>query len=440
MWIHIPEMTTCYLSAQESGCLTLDTDSLTEMLERSAMLRSKRSRKQSWYRALKTASWMMPLYGQTLKPSMATRGVKLWIQSLADSRVSPSPTQEEKKEQKTQDIYGPTLPNLSKKYNPLSASLKMSMDFYQPSLLTGDMPTRLSTKTYKDWATKLRRDYSLRKKLALLTKESDYSSWPTASVGTTGGAVGLGGGQGNRAKFKKSMELMESNVQWRTPNSQEPQVSADRLDGELGHRMYDSRTGRLAQVGLTQQIQKWRTPDANMGNRGQKSQESYEDSLQNGTHAVNLNDQVQHLWSTPRASSANGASQNEIENGNPKERLETQVILWPTPTAVDYKGANVEKGLTRKDGKTRMDRLANASVYSLQVQNPQNSGEKFLKETKRLNPRFSEWLMGWIPGWTHPSIPISKTVYEQWEMESYQLLLQRLTLYFPEEFQGNNMR
>jgi len=38
----------------------------------------------------------------------------------------------------------------------------------------------------------------------------------------------------------------------------------------------------------------WRTPDANMGKRGPKSLPAYIDSLQNGTHAVNLNDQVRH--------------------------------------------------------------------------------------------------------------------------------------------------
>ena len=36
----------------------------------------------------------------------------------------------------------------------------------------------------------------------------------------------------------------------------------------------------------------WRTPDANMGERGPKSQEMYEECLKTGKHAITLNDQV----------------------------------------------------------------------------------------------------------------------------------------------------
>ena len=44
-------------------------------------------------------------------------------------------------------------------------------------------------------------------------------------------------------------------------------------------------------------------------------------------------------WPTVRVSSSHGASQNEIDKGNPKKRLETEVIVrkWPTPMASDWK-------------------------------------------------------------------------------------------------------
>ena len=44
-------------------------------------------------------------------------------------------------------------------------------------------------------------------------------------------------------------------LQWRTPASHESGVSVERLEGELGHRMYDKESGRLAQHGLPQQVQ-----------------------------------------------------------------------------------------------------------------------------------------------------------------------------------------
>ena len=384
MWVYLPEEITSSACAVESECLTLDTDLLAETLEQSAMWRSKPLPKRSWLRVLKTVSWMMPLYGQTLKHSIANRGVEQWIRLLEDSLANPSLTLVESKEQLIPDISGPTSPTSLKRYNPLSASLRMSMDSYQHSLPMDDMPTKLSNKTYETWVTKLRQDYSLRIRLAHPTDES-------------------------------------GSLYWRTPNQQEPGINEERLEGDLGHRMYDKETGRLAQVGLTQQARIWRTPDANMGNRGQKSQDSYEDSLENGTHALNLNDQVEHLWSSPRVSSANGSSEKERLLGNPKQRLETQAAIWMTPSSLDWK----DTGLT--------ENVPTNSLLGRQVQRVPMNGGKSSKETRRLNPRFAEWLMGWIPNWTHPSMPIHKTDLERLETEWFHIRLRLLTRYFPEE-------
>ena len=54
----------------------------------------------------------------------------------------------------------------------------------------------------------------------------------------------------------KSRELL-----WRTPAKEELGITTERLEGELGARMYDKETGRLAQYGLTQQVN-WQTPEA----------------------------------------------------------------------------------------------------------------------------------------------------------------------------------
>ena len=63
---------------------------------------------------------------------------------------------------------------------------------------------------------------------------------------------------------------------------------------------------------------------------------------------------------------------------------------WPTPCTRDYKGINASEGLTRKDGKSRMDQLPNAVAYG-GTQTPQKG---------QLNPSWVEWLMGWPIGWT----------------------------------------
>lgn len=65
--------------------------------------------------------------------------------------------------------------------------------------------------------------------------------------------------------------------------------------------------------------------------------------------------------------------------------------MWPTPLAHDALGANSPASLIRKDGKSRMDQLANAVAYF-----PDNVSSNHGK----LNPDWEEWLMGWPVGWT----------------------------------------
>lgn len=97
---------------------------------------------------------------------------------------------------------------------------------------------------------------------------------------------------------------------------------------------------------------------------------------------------------TPRATDGDKGTRTlegckkDWERGKNKD-LAMVAKMWPTPTRRDYKGTNAPEGLTRKDGKSRMDQLPNAVAY--------NSQEK---DTGHLNPDWVEWLMGWPIGWT----------------------------------------
>ena len=105
-------------------------------------------------------------------------------------------------------------------------------------------------------------------------------------------------------------------------------------------------------------------------------------------------DQVK-MWPTPRVGGEEGYETVKERKGNSaavQHNLLAAVQhsqMWPTPTRRDYKGTNAPEGLTRKDGKSRMDQLPNAVAY--------NSQEK---DTGHLNPDWVEWLMGWPIGWT----------------------------------------
>lgn len=97
--------------------------------------------------------------------------------------------------------------------------------------------------------------------------------------------------------------------------------------------------------------------------------------------------------------------------------------MWPTPLAHDALGANSPASLIRKDGKSRMDQLANAVAYfptpgCTGLFNGSGNCEKanklyedgIISEEERrsfragnggkLNPDWEEWLMGWPVGWT----------------------------------------
>jgi len=103
---------------------------------------------------------------------------------------------------------------------------------------------------------------------------------------------------------------------------------------------------------------------------------------------------------------------------------------WPTPCTRDYKGINAPEGLTRKDGKSRMDQLPNAVAYGgtqtqqkwptplascgsktdSQAERNRNSPHMEsavktamnipIEKKAQLNPSWVEWLMGWPIGWT----------------------------------------
>ena len=113
--------------------------------------------------------------------------------------------------------------------------------------------------------------------------------------------------------------------------------------------------------------------------------------------ASNLTMQVKNpqLWPTPRVGGEEGYETVKERKGHSaavQHNLLAAVQhsqMWPTPTRRDYKGINAPEGLTRKDGKSRMDQLPNAVAYNIQE-----------KDTGQLNPTWVEWLMGWPTEWT----------------------------------------
>ena len=415
MWIHIPSE--LCPSAQESVESSLDSSWLFTMLEQSVTLRTKHLRVPSLKRACKTKSWIKHLFGQILEPSMASLGVEKWIASLEDIHASHLVSQEKSLEKKTQDISGQKLNDSSAKLNHQSASLKMSADIY-------DWDLNKSQMTYQNWVTKLRQACLQRRKLVLLIKEKDYSSWPTVIASD---------------HLSNPTETLEN---WRKRSE------AKKKQGINLHKPL-----RIA----AQELENWPTVVSSDANVGAiiSANDTYKINKSGTLRKINKNGKdgslglarTVKMWPTVRSSSANEASSKEIQNNNPKARLEVEIQNWPTPramepgstspgygkglknTAINWRTPNASDGeggiMEWRDGKAAKLKLRDHSVHAVKswatptTRDWKDGSAKDNSKTNSLlgrqaprimevgkncqitlNPQFTNHLMGWPIGWT----------------------------------------
>ena len=161
---------------------------------------------------------------------------------------------------------------------------------------------------------------------------------------------------------------------WRTPSAQEPGISPGRLtvaEGEtLGGdcRHYDKHTGRLAQIGLTQQVQlrtQWPTPSAS----GMPCE---------GTVRLARKAWLDGAATLEEASAIAGRDVRAKQGKVP--------AMWPTPTACQ--GHNNSAMNSGSGGRELLHKAASSPEEASQMAGGQ------------LNPMWVEWLMGFPPGWT----------------------------------------
>jgi hypothetical protein len=236
--------------------------------------------------------------GMMFRPLTDTHGEAVLMSCLEASLVRTSAPQAREPESKESEVEcGNTWHELSVKFDPASSSWKTHQCLWEEVL-------PWSSVTLPKWG--LMRDGVL--------WERTIAALPT--------------------------EETESGL-WRTPAASEPGVKAERLipidGGTPGgmNRHFDKHTGRMAQIGLEQQV---------------------------------------------------------------KLRA-----MWPTPCARDWKGSNSQSGLTRQDGKSRMDQLPNAVAY----------GGDQTQQSGQLNPMWVAWLMGWPLAWTSCDA-LATDKFQQW--------------------------
>jgi hypothetical protein len=205
-----------------------------------------------------------------------------------------------------------------------------------------------------------------------LQEPAEENQWPTiSSNATTGGRTGLAGGSGTRASLEKMLgrpEALKLNAKlnprwvetlmglpigwtmpscsapvtiesmncacsetescqpplrrlgefsmgdcWRTPAVADPGITVERLEGEIGSRMYDKETGRNCQYGLTQQVQlvkEWPTIRASDAEHGGPNQRGSKGDLM----LPSAVQRPESLWLTP-----------DVPNGGRSPKMETTI-------------------------------------------------------------------------------------------------------------------
>jgi len=196
---------------------------------------------------------------------------------------------------------------------------------------------------------------------------------------------------------------------WRTPSSSDgeggviqPQEGKD-MTAMIHYKLRDDAamwptpTSSVAGEALNDEMDIYTLSSGNLRKRAKSGQ----------TGSIGL-PRVAMLWPTPRVSSANGPSEAEIEEGNPKRRLETGTAMWPTPTQRDHKDG------TSADTVEENGLLGRAAPRSsLHSETTQTDGHVCSPRCRKLNPLFVELHMGVPMGFS--SMKTGSIDSDRWE-------------------------
>jgi len=181
VWIIPPSLSSPCVPAAADSTSALEWQ--CQMLESSVSWRGKHIPSRYWRRVCKTNSWMQRLAGLISPPLLANRGVESWIASLVATRASHFRQPESGSESKTQGTCGPTLPGSSERLRLSGASSRTSGDISASDLSK-------CGETFADLVTRLKQDYSVRRKSVRHISENGSTSllganhvnlraWPT---------------------------------------------------------------------------------------------------------------------------------------------------------------------------------------------------------------------------------------------------------------------
>lgn len=243
MWVYLPGA--CSRSAPDTAALTSPSNWRFRGLARSAMWRSKRQSARIWFRRWKKWRWTKLLCSRMPSPSTASRGVERWIASLRAIHASPSLS--------PADVLGPAIHVTS---GQLFAESLMRFPPPYASSRTSNIisiwDSKRSFRTWREWITALRSDYSRRLKSGRAIYAGASSSWPTSTAGDGQGAMGY---QRSAKTGKINLMLPGAASAWPTPRVN-ASAKGDRNPGETEYKPTLQARARL-----------WGTPKASDGTK-----------------------------------------------------------------------------------------------------------------------------------------------------------------------------
>ena len=347
--------------------------------------RGKQEPPQVWSLRWKRGGFIRRLSGLTCSPLTAENGVDLFISSL---RVTPV---------RTTASPGSALALGARGFSPpKSAALPPKAGLILSSVRTcrGTRTDSLKplSRHWSDWATALRREYSVRRKPATPCGASDCSSWPAVRVAT--GSYTRD--HGDPDKERLSLEGVAQ--QWAAP-------SVAVTDGSQTTRG-GARSGELLLTGQAMEAAKmWTAPQAHDTRpRGAGNREN-----PNAGNACLAWDAMK--WTAPSATDGGRGGTLTANMTGSSLAQQVNTLQWPAPAARDHKGANSADHLTVSTGSCHLDQLPNfvehvfrppsspapaiAAGSTCSTDFP-NSNQPLVK--RKLNPIFVEALMRWPTG------------------------------------------
>lgn len=382
-WYYVPSESLASVPAQEvstSECMTLWADALAQ----SYTWNTKSLPAKSWLRVLRTVPWMTRRFGVTFTPSMLADGAARWMESLEAIPASRFPLLGSGSESMTRGTSGRQSRESSLSASQVGASSKMWLDTF------GSDTGTLFAQTSNALATGSRKASLRRRKSGPPTSGNGSSSWPTARAQQAGSL-----NQSPSGGPPQDLGVTARN--WPTP------VANDDNKTPEGHLA--KKPGRTVVTSLNiVATQMWPTPRS-------------EDSESAGNHpgATDSLTGATSLWSTPHAHNSQGSPGAGLTANDGRQRdLVREAKHWQTPASDSFRS----RGGERKD-EMGLDQQARShlapetpphgseSSQSTPTSRPPSASTKNGNSTsdsrllqRRLNPRFTEWLMGWPPGWT----------------------------------------